>query len=84
MSKTKKKWKPVPGETYYFISHLDTDAPPEDGDRYVDLNGIGFLYVGDAECWDPDFDIATNCFRTKAEGKRALSQIANALKGKFA
>lgn len=80
--KIKKKWKPVPGEKFYFI-YVTTSIcmHNEDPSGHIDLNNDqDYLVIGEAESYDPYFDTKNNCFRTKRQAQKALSLIRKALK----
>lgn len=80
MVEKSKKWMPVSGETFYFIYKSDRSYP-SDGKDFVSLNfDNDCLVIGDAECYSPEFDTTSNCFRTKTQAKRALRKIHEALK----
>lgn len=77
---TRKKWIPKQGETFYFIYHTEHLSM---GDRkdHASLNADDeALVIGDAECYSPEYDSQSNCFRTKTQAKRALNKIREALK----
>ena len=68
---------------YYFINFLDVEKKPDDGEVYVALGGLGFLFVDSAEMASSDLTtIDTNIYKTKMEALNALQFIQLALQKK--
>lgn len=71
-----KKRTILNGEYFFFLSAWEND-PSEGWDQrdYVELNGGGCIYIGDAESYEPSHDRKKNFFFTKQEARKALSKI---------
>lgn len=82
----KNKWKPVSGEKFYFIYPMQIDGyvflnRDMKNKEAIDINHPEYvLTMGDAESCDPDIDTESNCFKTKAQAKKALSGIKKILR----
>lgn len=67
-------------EEYYFINFLDVETKPTDGEIYVALGGLGFLFIDSAKMERNEIaNIDTNVYKTRAEALQALHLIQSAL-----
>lgn len=88
MTKIKKRKPLVSGQRFYFIYPMQKDnyvflEKDMKNKEAIEINHPDYvLTMGDAECYDPETDMESNCFRTKAGAKKALAQIKKIMAGK--
>jgi hypothetical protein len=71
----------VSGEKFYFLFVMD-DEPQvtEDPRDILELNGAGYLIVGQAESYEPSYDRQSNFFFTREEARQGLAAIARIIR----